>query len=189
MKNGGVLQPETISEYENLEIRTIGLYNQQIDAFEASTQQILKQANSYAQQAEQANQLLREMASYMFSYNSTANNPIKYEQPAAMTKFENEWKEYSSKLDEVKQQLLKEYQAAGGFWTESQLESNARLKLKEMGIKPPVSPYGGYVDSSGGFTSIKCNSLGSGYDCYGSDGSRIQSHQIPGTNGFEINSW
>ena len=99
----------------------------------------------------------------------------------------NQSSEYSQRLEEVKNQIRAECQANGGFCTESQIIANATQRLKDMGITSPSSSYGGFNIPS--YNSIKCNFLNGGYDCYGSDGTRIQSNQIPGTNSFEINSW
>ncbi len=188
LKKGENPRTDVIAEYENLEIRTIGLYNQQVDAFEASTQQSLKQIKNYGQQMDQANQFLREMMLQMQSANSAVNKPAQYQKDPAIARFETEWKQYNDKLAEVKEQLLKEYQAAGGYWTASQLEYNAIQKLKDMGVKLPVSPYTGYIDQSGSYSSTICHPLNGGYDCYGPGGTRIQTQQI--NNGsFQINSW
>jgi len=117
---------------------------------------------------------------------SNSGSSSSYYQNSSTTQFESELNEYNKKLEEMKEQLVKEYTSAGGYWTSSQLEANAVLKLKEMGIKPPTSLSGS--PDVGSYSSTKCNSLNGGFDCYGSNGARTQ--VIPMGNGqFEIRGW
>ncbi|MFZ2149754.1 MAG: hypothetical protein WAV15_01170 [Minisyncoccia bacterium] len=97
--------------------------------------------------------------------------------------------DYYDKLEEVRAQVKAEIESGGGYASDSNVYSIASKRLKDMGVKPPISPYGGYINPTGGYTSVMCHSLGSGFDCYGSDGARIQSNQIPGSSSFQINSW
>jgi len=116
-----------------------------------------------------------------------------YSAPSAISVQENPYTtailEYNQKLSQMRSQIKSEIESAGGFVTASQLESLAMQRLKEAGVTVPTSPYGGLNTSTSNYTSIKCNSLQGGYDCYGSDGSRIQSIPIPGSNSFQINQW
>jgi len=145
-------------------------------------------------------QLLNLTSTYSQSLNTTKNaitsnvtpSPTQLPQQSAVdpaiAQFLQEVTDYNNKLATIKQQLVQEYTAAGGFWTASQLEYNAMQKLKDMGIKPPTSIYGGPISSSGGYSSTQCNYLQGGYDCTSSDGSRTQA--IPnGNGGYEIRRW
>jgi len=115
-------------------------------------------------------------------------------QNPAMIQFQAASAEYNRKLTKIKQQLVEEYKAAGGFWTASQLEYNAMQKLKEMGIKSPVSPYGGLSSYPGSnYDSAHCISNPSGgitcTDTSGSNaGQQTIVNPIPG-GGYDIRSY
>ena len=127
-------------------------------------------------------QILSELSESLKKEAATPSPSIQY-QPS---QFEIQVEDYFNKLAAMKAMLLEEYKAAGGFWTDSQLEYNATQKLKEMGIKLPTSPYGSYISPN--YSSTKCNSLNGGLDCYGSNGSRTQ--VIPmGSGQYEIRSY
>lgn len=114
----------------------------------------------------------------------TSSNPV-------VSQFEQQVMGYNQKLDAMKTQLLAEYKAAGGYWTESQLEYNAMQKLKNMGIKPPTSPYGKLNVPN--YNSVNCTSNPSGgLSCVSTSGNntgqQIIINPVPG-GGYNIQSY
>lgn len=93
--------------------------------------------------------------------------------------------ECMAKENEIRQQIKDQYIAAGGFWTNSQLEVAMINGMKNQGYADCVS--GSSIDSNT-YSVTQCHYLNGGYDCYGSNGGRIMA--IPnGNGGFEIRQY